>query len=230
MNATRAHRKRESRRRLLEAAARHFAERGFEAASVDRIALDAGLAKGSVYNHFDSKEALFGAVLAEACRRAVLLADAAAGAGGWRDRLRALARADVEVFREQRDFYRVLFREVLAARPATWPVVMEHLRPFLERVEEILEAGRRAGAVRRDLAVHRLALYFAGMLALLYVQHEGSAGAWPALEEIPDLALSLFLDGAAGRPEAADLRGPPSPDALAGAGPRGGSGAAGRPR
>jgi AcrR family transcriptional regulator len=52
-----------SRDRLLSAAARVFAERGFEGASVDEIAAEAGLSKGSLYWNFKSKDELFGALL-----------------------------------------------------------------------------------------------------------------------------------------------------------------------
>ena len=54
-----------SRDRLLEAAARVFAERGFERASVDDIAAEAGLSKGTLYWNFKSKEELFRALMDE---------------------------------------------------------------------------------------------------------------------------------------------------------------------
>lgn len=41
---------------------------------------------------------------------------------------------------------------------------------------------------------------FAGMGELALVQHWGSGGAWPTLEQIPDLVVGLFLGGAAPRP------------------------------
>jgi hypothetical protein len=44
----------------------------------------------------------------------------------------------------------------------------------------------------------QLALLFIGTLTLLHVQHWGSAGALPALEELPSLAVSAFLDGTGG--------------------------------
>jgi AcrR family transcriptional regulator len=47
---------------MLEAR-RLFADRGFEATSIDDIAAAAGVAKGAVYHHFASKEALFQDVL-----------------------------------------------------------------------------------------------------------------------------------------------------------------------
>ena len=50
-------------RRILEAAQRHFDEHGLERASVDAIALDAGVSKMTVYSNFGSKEGLFEAVV-----------------------------------------------------------------------------------------------------------------------------------------------------------------------
>jgi AcrR family transcriptional regulator len=48
---------------ILAEARRLFTERGFEAASIDDIAEAAGVAKGAVYHHFASKEAVFQRVL-----------------------------------------------------------------------------------------------------------------------------------------------------------------------
>jgi TetR/AcrR family transcriptional regulator len=48
---------------ILDAAERHFLERGFKAAKVDEIAEEADVAVGSVYNHFGSKEGLYRAAL-----------------------------------------------------------------------------------------------------------------------------------------------------------------------
>jgi AcrR family transcriptional regulator len=48
---------------ILAGARALFAERGFEATSIDDIALAAGVTKGAVYHHFPSKEAIFIEVL-----------------------------------------------------------------------------------------------------------------------------------------------------------------------
>jgi AcrR family transcriptional regulator len=50
-------------RRIVEAAHSHFNAHGFERASVDAIAADAGVSKMTIYSHFASKEALFEAVI-----------------------------------------------------------------------------------------------------------------------------------------------------------------------
>jgi len=50
---------------ILRAALEIFAERGFAAARIDDVAARAGVSKGTVYLYFDSKEALFKAVVTE---------------------------------------------------------------------------------------------------------------------------------------------------------------------
>lgn len=52
----------DTKRRLLEAAAREFAERGIAGARVDRIAAAASANKALIYSYFGNKEELFDAV------------------------------------------------------------------------------------------------------------------------------------------------------------------------
>jgi TetR/AcrR family transcriptional regulator len=47
------------RARIVEVALRHFAEHGYQAARVEDVAVALGIAKGSVFQHFGSKEGLF---------------------------------------------------------------------------------------------------------------------------------------------------------------------------
>ncbi|MCL6092073.1 MAG: TetR family transcriptional regulator, partial [Actinobacteria bacterium] len=70
--------------RLVEAAFRLFSEpRGYASVSVSEIATAAGVAKGSVYRYFPSKEALFTAVVENLCRETAQgFAKAVADLGG----------------------------------------------------------------------------------------------------------------------------------------------------
>jgi AcrR family transcriptional regulator len=56
------------RARIVEVAIKHFADRGYNAARVEDIATQLGIAKGSVFQHFKSKDDLF----FEAYKKAVL--------------------------------------------------------------------------------------------------------------------------------------------------------------
>ena len=58
---------RKTRRALLDAAVLEFSEKGINGARIDDIAERAGVTKGAIYTHFDSREDL----LVEACRSAL---------------------------------------------------------------------------------------------------------------------------------------------------------------
>ena len=62
---SRAERNQAVRQRLFDAAARIVGERGYAEASVARITAEAGVAQGTFYNHFASRQALLDSLLPE---------------------------------------------------------------------------------------------------------------------------------------------------------------------
>ncbi|WP_204314932.1 TetR/AcrR family transcriptional regulator, partial [Klebsiella pneumoniae] len=79
----------ETRRRVVEVAARRFRKDGIEAAGVAGLMADAGLTHGGFYAHFSSKEALVrdAIVAALTTSRDHLAAEAAAARAEGRDAL-----------------------------------------------------------------------------------------------------------------------------------------------
>lgn len=69
--------KAEVRQRLLTAAATLFLEKGYADSTLDDIARTAGLSKGAVYSNFDSKQEIFGVLLAQRRERLYEVVDAA---------------------------------------------------------------------------------------------------------------------------------------------------------
>jgi AcrR family transcriptional regulator len=188
--------KKEVRRLLLKKAAEEFAKKGFDKANINEISRSAGYASGTVYNYFKSKDKLFGAVVSEAARLTVeRFVEARAGASA-RDSLRALAVADTEVLREEEAFVKVLAGEAMDPSSKDYKLIIAGLGPFINTVSKILKQGQKNGEIRKDKPVEQLSLFFLGLLTLLYIQHWKSLTGWPKIKEIPDLAVTLFLDGA----------------------------------
>jgi AcrR family transcriptional regulator len=89
-----------TRERLIDAGRALFGEHGYEATSIESILEAAGTSRGSLYHHFETKEALFDAVLdrvvaeiAEEAGRAALsvaepVASLRAGFAAWLERAR----------------------------------------------------------------------------------------------------------------------------------------------
>jgi AcrR family transcriptional regulator len=79
---------------IIGAAIKEFCRKGFEAATIDDIAATAGCAKGTVYNYFEDKAALYRAAIADvAAFHAQALERAVLAAQGAESRLEAFFRA-----------------------------------------------------------------------------------------------------------------------------------------
>ncbi|MEW5734112.1 MAG: helix-turn-helix domain-containing protein [Thermodesulfobacteriota bacterium] len=88
--------------KILEAAARLFARFGFKKTSVDEIAVEAGIVKSTLYQHFRSKDDILLAVVVRQAREARALALAqVARIEDPLDRLRALAELGWDFLRER---------------------------------------------------------------------------------------------------------------------------------
>lgn len=100
-------------REIIEAARRVFTREGFKKASMDKIADEAGLAKGTVYLYFPTKDQLVAATLEAGAEGFFGLArDRSSGPGDPVERLRALVLAMIGHAEEDRDFQRALFGEL----------------------------------------------------------------------------------------------------------------------
>src|ERR1700674_4499474 len=64
-SAIRARRNARKREEILKAGLKVFAEKGFEGASMDDIALELEATKGLLYGHFKTKEEILNSILAE---------------------------------------------------------------------------------------------------------------------------------------------------------------------
>jgi AcrR family transcriptional regulator len=102
----------ERRSQLLEVSRGVFAERGFEAATLEEIAERAGVTRPIVYEHFGDKQRLFEAVVsAEIARVEAAVGDAIAAPGQPRDVLERGLRAFFAYVREHPEGHAVLTRD-----------------------------------------------------------------------------------------------------------------------
>jgi TetR/AcrR family transcriptional regulator len=146
--------------RILDAALASFAERGYEATSLDALAATLDIRKQTILYWFPTKEQLLRAVIGRSGHElAATLEDALGRAGdGW-DRVAAVVRS---VFRlaARRPELLGLVREVSRLGPpaATW--LAEDLEPLVERAAAFLAAEMDAGRMRRhDPRLLLLAIY-----------------------------------------------------------------------
>jgi AcrR family transcriptional regulator len=103
---TRAAKQEQTRAQLIEAAASVFARRGFQAATIEEIAEEAGYSHGAVYSNFAGKEDLFLAVFEQyMSERVQEVARAAEIEGSFAERARAGADQWMQRFAGDRDTF-----------------------------------------------------------------------------------------------------------------------------
>jgi AcrR family transcriptional regulator len=197
---TREQRRAETRERLLQAAARVFARRGYHGASVDEIAEQAGFSTGALYSNFDGKEDLFLAIVeAELHARARELEEAVGRRGTVDERARGGAHYWMGfVEREPRTVLLMMEFWAYAVRdPAVRPKVAERfaeVRAMLTRL--IADAARDLG-LELTLPAEQLAIAVDALADGIARQKLADPDAVP--DELLGTALSVLF-AAASRP------------------------------
>src|SRR5438270_1899080 len=132
-------------RKILDAAGAEFGERGFSDSSIVGITQRAGVALGTFYTYFESKEALFQALVRDMSAQVRDdVGPALTGAGdGLEAEQRALA-AFLRFARDHRDIYRIV-DEAEFVDPAAY---REHYETTATRIAARLRAARDMGEIK----------------------------------------------------------------------------------
>ncbi len=185
--------------RIIAAAVRLFGVREFGEITLEAVAKEAAVAKGTLYLYFSDKDDLFfqSAISGfdEMCER--LRASAAEGAATFDDRLVRTCQTIGDFFRERRPLFRmILFEgERTRSRGATlrqrW---LKRRKQMTAIVTEILAAGVASGDLRSELPAEVLAEYLLGMLRTRSWELENQ----PEARRTQASVVELFLHGAGG--------------------------------
>jgi AcrR family transcriptional regulator len=188
--APRTERGRRTLRALLDAAASEFGEKGFHESSIVSITSRAGVALGSFYTYFDSKESLFRALVRDMSRQV-----GEVGARAVRDAKGTLAgeHAVLEAFitfaRDHTELYRII-DESEFVDPESYHA---HYENAATRIRARLEAGVAKGELRPVVSdVHAWALMGINVfLGLRYGVRSNDRD--PA--EIADIVADMLANG-----------------------------------
>lgn len=145
----------ERRDHLVKLAAELFARKGFQATTVREIALEAGILSGSLYHHFDSKEAIVDEVLRTFLEDVTARYRAAAdGQGDPRSVLAEMVRTGFATLEAHRAAITVMQNDwnYLRSLPGDRFDYLERAEDEIERIwVEQIERGQAVGQFRADL-------------------------------------------------------------------------------
>jgi AcrR family transcriptional regulator len=128
------------RLQLLEVARDRFAQKGFNATSMDEIAEAAGVTKPVLYQHFPSKRALYVELLEDTGRQLLTsLAEATGRAGSGRERVELGFRAYFNFAVNNRSSFRLLLGTAIRSDPEFARIVEEIINAAAETVSTLIE-------------------------------------------------------------------------------------------
>jgi len=174
-----------TRERLIKAAIELFTTVGFHASTTPLIAERAGIAEGTIYRHFDSKEHLLNEIFRAAVR---LLAAQIQEAGKLRefpDRLHAISATWVEIARANPPLIRLVFLTDLGGLlDSNSEAARESI---LNELEKLMVEGKAAGHVRAGSARIWADVW---LRLVILVLERSASGDWPPDHPAPQQVLS----------------------------------------
>ncbi len=180
---------------ILRAAAKVFAQSGYFNAKVSDVAREAGVADGTVYLYFKSKDdlllSIFSTAMDEFIRRARLLL---AESSDPRQQLRQFAYLHFECLERDRDMAIVFQIELRQSTKFMAQFSNTRLADYFQIIREIIEAGQQSGVFRPLLNSKVVAKVLFGALDEMatnwVVSHNNSS-----LTAMVEPVLDIFLNG-----------------------------------
>jgi AcrR family transcriptional regulator len=144
----------QTKERLLEAAAQTFSREGIQGATTRQIAREAGVNEVTLFRHFKSKEQLLGAVVERGLASEIALMNEHSS---WKENLREsmekYARHYYSHLQKKQAFARAFIAEGQVLPESMQTMIANVIRPVRERLIGILADAQKAGVLRSDVNV-----------------------------------------------------------------------------
>lgn len=167
--------------RILTTAARLFAERGFARTSTSLLAEEAGVAEGTIFRHFKSKDDIFLELIHRV--KETIVDDVrkyldVRGAENGMEHVVAVIKASYVFVQKNRTEFALIFRDAPGRYGEPGGAVFEHCKVIYQHLQEQfllgIEQGQKEGSMRTDLhAGDTACLLAASLVGLMRVVHLG---------------------------------------------------------
>jgi len=183
-----------TRQGILDAAIGLLTREGIQGLTMDRVATEAGVAKGTLYVYFTNKEDILDAAL-DACfdpliRESFALLD---GDQAPDKKLAEYSLCYVKFFDEHRDLIRVIFFDRERSNSGKSHFTDSRYRTFVERVADVLDEGVRQGLFVPSDSMKIAAMFIEAHTGMVMQRiHEGISG---DVEKDARQITDIFMEG-----------------------------------
>ena len=179
---------------IIRAAAKVFKAKGYHAATIQDIADEVGLLKGSLYHYVASKEELLYLVVKDPITRVYRkLEKIADGKGSAPEKIARAIAVHLEAFDAHYPHLFVYIREMDSLMARLKDKIAESPKHYERLWHRILREGMKAGALRDDLDVKVVTYAILGAMNWMYKWYEQHGRL--TIQEVANLFARTFLDG-----------------------------------
>jgi TetR/AcrR family transcriptional regulator len=182
-----------TKRDIFQSAIKIFSTNGYDAATMDEISSSAGVAKGTVYYHFKSKDEVFKYIITEGVK---LIREQIeiiiTGKGDYTYKLRELTKNQLKLVYENRDLFKVLMSQAWGGK-IRHSELRELLKEYMGDIEKFLMEAMENGIIKKCESSFITYMYFGtlGSVAVYNVIKNDSM----KLDEITDNFMDNLLNG-----------------------------------
>ncbi len=181
--------------RIIEAATRVFAEKGFFKSTVSDVARAAEVAEGTIYLYFKNKDDLLISIFETSMDMFIReMEQALTGIDDVKDRLRRLITLHLSLVENHRELAQVLHIELRQSTMFMREYTGDKLKQYLRFIHEIIEDGQAQGVFRREADPYVLRRTIFGALDEVGLKWVLSKRKGP-LEQFSKQIADLFLNG-----------------------------------
>ena len=182
-----------TKKTIFDSAIKVFSGSGYDGATMDDIALNAGVAKGTLYYHFKSKEEIFKYIITDGMNVIIeQIEEATEEEEDPLTKLKILCRVQLSLVYENRDFFKVIMSQ-LWGREIRHLQIREVIKLYINIIEKHLKEAMEQGVIKRT-ETSFMAYTFFGTLCSAAVYELISSGNTD-VEDIIDKLMKYILTG-----------------------------------
>ena len=137
-----------TKRKIFEASMKLFAEKGYDATSVEEITATVGVAKGTLYYHFSSKEEIYNFLLEEGTKLLINNIDVKVSKlNNSIDKLRSIALLQLRVITKYQNLITIYLSQVWGSDQRNQKC-QKYINDYISKINEIVEDGIKKGELK----------------------------------------------------------------------------------
>lgn len=153
--------------KLLTAATRIFARKGYQNTSIDEIVAEASVAKGTFYNYFRSKEDIFLAIIADGTDRlSQKMIDESNKYSDPTEKVKAIISSQYKFFRQNLDICRVMLSEIWRLESRWKQKYADKRDQFIQAMEQAITVGQKLDVFDKKIDIKTASIAIFGTIAI----------------------------------------------------------------